>query len=99
MIERNCCRRFVHDMRAGTIRRIFTASLKSLLLVALLCANAQAQTVSHRIDRFLGDWKVKNGPGMAVMLIRDGRVEYRKAFGLADIDTRTRITPETQFLV
>jgi len=34
---------------------------------------------------------------MAVLLIRDERIEYRKGFGLADLDAHTPITPDTQF--
>lgn len=34
-----------------------------------------------------------------MVLIHDGRVEYPKGFGLADLDARTPITPDTQFSV
>lgn len=33
------------------------------------------------------------------MIIRDGRVEYRRSFGFADLAARTSITPDTQFLL
>lgn len=35
---------------------------------------------------------------MTIMLIRNGRIEYRKGFGLADLSSRAPITPE-QFLL
>ena len=70
-----------------------------MFLAGFLCASVHAQTISHKIDDLLADWKEKNGPGMAAMLIRDGKVEYRKAFGLADLEAHTRITPKTQFLL
>jgi CubicO group peptidase (beta-lactamase class C family) len=40
----------------------------------------------------------KDGPGMAVMVIRDGHIAYRKNLGLADLDTRRAISPGSQFL-
>jgi CubicO group peptidase (beta-lactamase class C family) len=89
----------VHKRRAATIQRISVASLKSVLLVGFVCASVQAQTISHQIDDLLTAWKEKNGAGMAAMLIRDGKVEYRKAFGLADLDAHKPITPKTQFLL
>jgi D-alanyl-D-alanine carboxypeptidase len=58
-----------------------------------------AQSVADRLNALLAKWNHKDEPGMAVLLIRDGRVEYRKAFGLADLDVRTPITPDTQFLL
>jgi CubicO group peptidase (beta-lactamase class C family) len=34
---------------------------------------------------------------MAVLLIRDGRIEYRKNLGLADVETRAPITSDSQY--
>lgn len=36
---------------------------------------------------------------MAAALIRNGRIEYRHVFGLANLDSRTPITLDTQFLL
>jgi CubicO group peptidase (beta-lactamase class C family) len=65
----------------------------------MACVNVHAQSTTDRIDTLLAKWNQKDGPGMAALLIRDGRVEYRKGFGLADLDARTPITPDTQFLL
>lgn len=69
------------------------------LALALLCAGASAQTLTDRADALLAKWYEKDGPGMAVLLIRDGHVAYRKGIGLADIDARAPVTPGTQFLL
>lgn len=60
---------------------------------------AHAETLTSRINELVEPWKLKNAPGMAALLIRDGRVEYRAAFGFADLDARTPITSNTQFLL
>lgn len=70
-----------------------------LALVALMCVSLHAETLTARLNDLLDGWKQKNAPGMAAALIRDGRIEYRKTFGLANLDTRTPITPDTQFLL
>src|ERR1700694_1530407 len=36
-------------------------------------------------------------PGASVIVIRDGQVIMRRAYGMADLDPRTRATPETDY--
>jgi CubicO group peptidase (beta-lactamase class C family) len=86
-------------MGSVMIRRFAVAGATALPILGLLCAGALAQSKSRRIDALLAGWIQKNGPGMAAMLIRDGQIEYRKGFGLADIEARKPITPNTQFLL
>jgi CubicO group peptidase (beta-lactamase class C family) len=73
--------------------------LKSLLALALLCIRLRAQDLTPRLDSLLAKDNDKNGPGMAAMLIRDGRIVYRKDFGYADLDAHTLIARGTQFLL
>jgi CubicO group peptidase (beta-lactamase class C family) len=82
--------------RRPNFRRWMTACLP---LAALACASVHAQTLNARLGALLNDWKQKNAPGMAALLIRNGRIEYRKVFGFADLEARTPITPDTQFLL
>lgn len=67
--------------------------------VALMSAGVRAQTLTSRLNKLLDDWKQKNAPGMAAMLVRNGRVEYRRVFGFAGLEAHTPITPDTQFLL
>ena len=80
-------------------RLLAAASLQSFFLLALMPVTVRAQTLAARADSFISKWEQKDAPGMAVALIRNGRIEYRKGFGLADLDARTPITPDTQFLL
>lgn len=89
----------VHGTWAAAIRPIVAVSLKFLAIFVLICSGVRAQTIPERIDSLLARWNQKESPGMAVLLIRNGRVEYREGLGLADIDARTPITPGTQFLL
>lgn len=82
--------------RSRTIRRWIFAYIA---LVAFVGGSVHAQTLNARLDALLNDWKQKNAPGMAAALVRDGRIEYRKAFGFADLEARRPITPDTQFLL
>jgi CubicO group peptidase (beta-lactamase class C family) len=80
-------------------KQFVTACTNSLLLLALICASLHAQTLTDRADLLLAKWNRKDEPEMAVLLIRNGRVEYRNGFGLADLDKRTPVSPDTQFSV
>jgi CubicO group peptidase (beta-lactamase class C family) len=64
-----------------------------------MCVSVRAQTLTAQLNKLLDDWKEKNAPGMAAMLVRDGRIEYRNFFGFADLESRTPITRDTQFLL
>ena len=70
-----------------------------LVLVASLAVGLDAETLTTRLNDLLDNWKVKGGPGMAAVLIHDGKIAYQKTFGLADLDAHTPIRPNTQFLL
>src|SRR5579863_1269556 len=86
------------------IRRIEIIRIRAMMagcmfLAASACGSVQAQTLTSRLNKLLDDWKEKNAPGMAAMVIRNGQIEYRKVFGFANLESRTPITPDTQFLL
>jgi CubicO group peptidase (beta-lactamase class C family) len=90
----------IGDPRFRSInRRVMTACMNSWVLLALICATSHAQDLVGRVDSLLAKWNQKGEPGMAAILIREGRIEYVKGFGLADLDSHTPITPDTQFLL
>ena len=66
-------------------------------IFALGVLAAPAQTVNARLDALVAPYREKDGPGMAAILIRDGRIAWQTAFGLADLGSRRAITPDTQF--
>jgi CubicO group peptidase (beta-lactamase class C family) len=83
-------------MRTKPARTLRVSAL--LALVAFTAAGLRARSLAASLNSLLDDWKEKNGPGLAAILIRDGRIDYRRTFGFADLDARTPITPDTQFL-
>jgi CubicO group peptidase (beta-lactamase class C family) len=68
-------------------------------VLAFCAAAAQAQTRTERLDALFTKWDQPGTPGLAAMLVMDGKVEYRKTIGLADLDAHTPITKDTQFLL
>jgi CubicO group peptidase (beta-lactamase class C family) len=49
-----------------------------------------------RIDALMRDYD-GGVPGAAVLVLRDGRPVHRAGYGLADLETRTPVTPRTNF--
>lgn len=50
--------------------------------------------IASEIDRFLLPYFKPDEPGAAVIVTRDGKPIFRKAYGLADMEKKTRLAPE-----
>jgi CubicO group peptidase (beta-lactamase class C family) len=79
--------------------RRFMMCMNSFFALLLMSVSIHAQSLTNRLDALLAKWNHKDEPGMAVLLVRNGRIAYRKGFGLADVDAHRPITPNTQFLL
>lgn len=51
----------------------------------------------RRADSLLNIYKQANAPGMAVAIIKDGKVIYKETYGLANLENKTPITDSTVF--
>src|SRR5689334_1289506 len=63
----------------------------------LFASVAAASTVPAQLDAILKDYGRADAPGASVLVALDGKVLYRKAFGLANLEERTPITTATNF--
>src|SRR5262245_49521752 len=52
---------------------------------------------SKRVDSLVHKYVHDDGPGMAVLVIKDGKVVHKKGYGLADLAKKTPIAPTTNF--
>ena len=73
-----------------------------LLLSAFVNANrASAQTGdearARKVDELFARFNRSPSPGLAVAVVRDGKVILRKGYGLANLEERIPITPSTVF--
>ncbi|WP_430390467.1 serine hydrolase [Dyella sp. 20L07] len=53
----------------------------------------------QQVDALFAKWNRADTPGVAVEVVQDGKVVYRRAFGMADIEQGRQITPSTPFHV
>ena len=93
----------VHDI----IQRHTIAQLRAfaaVLLVAVLSSTAIARSgaaepddLTAEVDALLANAEKPDDPGLTAIVVKDGKVLYRKAFGLANLELRTPMRPEMVF--
>ncbi|MDX5348301.1 MAG: beta-lactamase family protein, partial [Hymenobacteraceae bacterium] len=78
-------------------------NLLCLLLICLLwvpVAEAQKKSDIKKIDRYLEDaFKAYDLPGMAVGIVKDGKVVFSKGYGVRSNEIKKPVTPETTFAI
>lgn len=52
---------------------------------------------SKEVDELLGKTFSGESPGAAVLVVRDGRILHKKGYGLANLETKRKIEPDTIF--
>jgi D-alanyl-D-alanine carboxypeptidase len=73
--------------------------LFSLLSIFLLISCITAQT-ADKVDEFINaEMQKLHVPGVAVAVIKDGKVIKSKGYGLANVETNTPVTTETVFKI
>jgi CubicO group peptidase (beta-lactamase class C family) len=58
---------------------------------------ADADAAAGKADEFLAQWDAKDLPGGAVGVVKDGRLVYRRAFGMANLEYDVPNAPSTLF--
>lgn len=88
-------------MKNLTLRKIITAVLSITSFAAAVFGQA-AQTPSDdeaakKTDAFLAQWDKNDLPGCGVGAVRDGKLVYKRAFGMANLDYDVANTTTTLF--
>jgi CubicO group peptidase (beta-lactamase class C family) len=77
-----------------------TVRLIGILMATTITAKAasglSAET-AHRVDSLFASFDHPNAPGASVMVSQDGRPVFAKGYGLANLDTKTPCTTNTNF--
>jgi len=58
---------------------------------------AAAQAPEAAVDSLMAAYAQPGMPGAAVLVVKDGRVVLEKSYGLAEVESGTPVTPETDF--
>ncbi len=84
-----------------------TKTILICLLISLtnvITINAQVKATpksktADKVDKLLGKYDFKNGPGLSLAVIKDGVVVYKKGLGIANLEYGVPITTSTVFQV
>jgi len=87
------------------MRKITRITLLVSLILLLSFSIAGAETVKapaelkdldSYIEKTMKDWKI---PGLAIVVVKDGEVVYKKGFGYRDVEKKLEVTPDTLFAI
>ncbi len=82
------------------MRRLFLLASAVITLVGVGAQGALAQPTpvqSRRADSLFAEFSVGDSPGLAVAVVRDGKVLFTNGYGLANLEHHIPITPSTVF--
>jgi CubicO group peptidase (beta-lactamase class C family) len=68
-----------------------------LLLLLLGCKDLPPGPPSTQVDWLVGRWIGKDAPGAAVLVVKSGKIVLEKGYGLANLKTGAKISPDTVF--
>lgn len=69
-----------------------------VLPATLFAQSALSDSVARQVDAVFSRYTA-NGPGCVVGVFKDGKIAYTKGYGLANLEFRAPITPETPFIM
>lgn len=77
----------------------FLIVLLSLALRPIIVAQDASAGVSQKVDELFSKYDKKDSPGCAVGIIKDGRIIFKRGYGMANLDFNVPNSPATVFNV
>ncbi|MDL2145021.1 serine hydrolase domain-containing protein [Flavobacterium tructae] len=72
--------------------------LKSFIVLFLIaCSGLSAQSLETKIDQLIASKLKPENPGAVFLAVKKGKVVYRKAFGMANLEMDVQMKPESVF--
>jgi CubicO group peptidase (beta-lactamase class C family) len=71
--------------------------LVAAVLVALSAAFLAADETTDKVDKLFASWDKTTSPGVALAVVRDGRIIYKRGYGMAKIEDGIVMTPDKIF--
>ena len=81
----------------------------AIVLIALMTFTPASLAFSKTLEQsrdfselekvVLAELREKNTPGAAVAIVKDNKIVFAKGFGVANVETRMQVTPDTLFQI
>jgi CubicO group peptidase (beta-lactamase class C family) len=72
-------------------------TILSLLLICSVCVKAQSTNLTDRIDSLIATVVTKGTPGATAGVVKDGKILYKKTYGMANLEYGIPVTDSTLF--
>ncbi len=70
-----------------------------LVLLLAISANTYSQKLENQLDALMVKQYRPDGPGAVALVVKDGKILYRKAFGMANLELDVEMKPESVFRI
>src|SRR5688572_26399757 len=70
-----------------------------LLIPVFVYAQTLEKQVVASIDTYLSEKYPANEPGASVLIVKNNKVFFRKGYGLANVESKTTVTPDMVFRI
>jgi CubicO group peptidase (beta-lactamase class C family) len=67
------------------------------LLACGTAASAEQDKRSEKVDKLFSSWDTTETPGAVVAVIKDGKILYQNAYGMADLERDVPLSPKSLF--
>jgi len=81
----------------GTVHRILLVSALLLSFTAVLAGPLAADETTDKVDKLFASWDKTTSPGATLAVIRDGRIIYKRGYGMAKLEDGIVMTPDRIF--
>ncbi|WP_460219768.1 serine hydrolase domain-containing protein [Psychroserpens sp. MEBiC05023] len=79
------------------MKTLFATLTFFVMMISFSQEVQKRQITSTEIDAIFSQWDTKDKAGIAVGILNDGKIEYAKGFGLANLEHKIPVNPETKF--
>ena len=88
-------------MKECKLRIKLSVSLLGVLIcfqsISLKAQSIKSEQAEQKIDKIFADYNNRKTPGVAVAVVKNGKVVFKKGYGIANLDSSSSITPKTVF--
>lgn len=73
--------------------------ITTVIVVSLLVFtfNIKADQLTDRVDKLFAKWDKKDSPGCALAVIKDGKIIYKRGYGMADLERDVPLSSKSVF--
>ena len=71
--------------------------LVGIVVFLFIFSSAWSGDQTSKVDRLFAQWDREDSPGCALAVVKDGKIVYKKGYGMANLELGVPISPESVF--